>query len=142
MVAIGASPDEPIGVRHRAPRGEWTSSPPAPGLCTSFTWAPMAQLSRSRTTRRTFAVACALTRKGAGVLNCERLLPEIEAAEAMLSRFEVFKQIAAGEGGTAATPERDRMLVLQAIAPADDLKSALDRLESDLAAVRRRALNA
>lgn len=35
-----------------------------------------------------------------------------------------------------------RMLVLQAIAPADDLKSALDRLESDLAAVRRRALSA
>jgi hypothetical protein len=35
-----------------------------------------------------------------------------------------------------------RMLVLQAIAPADDLKSALDRLENDLAAVRRRALSA
>lgn len=33
-----------------------------------------------------------------------------------------------------------RSLVLQAIAPADDLKSALDKLESDLAAVRRRAL--
>jgi hypothetical protein len=48
-----------------------------------------------------------LTPKGAGVLNCERLLPEIEAAEAMLSRFEVFEQIAAGGGGTAATPERN-----------------------------------
>jgi hypothetical protein len=35
-----------------------------------------------------------------------------------------------------------RPLVLQAIAPADDLKSALDRLESDLAAVRRKALSA
>jgi len=35
-----------------------------------------------------------------------------------------------------------RMLVLQAIAPGDDLKSALDRLESDLAAVRRKALSA
>ena len=35
-----------------------------------------------------------------------------------------------------------RMLVLQAIAPADDLKAALDRLESDLAAVRRKALSA
>jgi outer membrane murein-binding lipoprotein Lpp len=35
-----------------------------------------------------------------------------------------------------------RMLVLQAIAPADDLKSAVDRLESDRAAVRRRALSA
>jgi hypothetical protein len=29
-------------------------------------------------------------------LNRERLLPEIEAADAMLSRFEVFEQIAAG----------------------------------------------
>ncbi len=35
-----------------------------------------------------------------------------------------------------------RMLVLQAIAPADDLKAALDRLDSDLAAVRRKALSA
>jgi hypothetical protein len=35
-----------------------------------------------------------------------------------------------------------RMLVLQAIAPADDLKAALDRLESDVAAVRRKALSA
>jgi hypothetical protein len=35
-----------------------------------------------------------------------------------------------------------RMLVLQAITPADDLKAALDRLESDLAAVRRKALPA
>jgi hypothetical protein len=35
-----------------------------------------------------------------------------------------------------------RMLVLQAIAPADDLKSTFDRLESDLAAVRRKALSA
>ena len=32
--------------------------------------------------------------------------------------------------------------LLQAIAPADDLKAALDRLESDLAAVRRKALSA
>ena len=35
-----------------------------------------------------------------------------------------------------------RMLVLQAIAPPDDLKAALDRLESDVAAVRRKALSA
>ena len=35
-----------------------------------------------------------------------------------------------------------RSLVLQAIAPADDLKSALDKLETDLAAVRRKALSA
>jgi hypothetical protein len=35
-----------------------------------------------------------------------------------------------------------RILVLQAIAPVDDLKAALDRLESDLAAVRRKALSA
>lgn len=35
-----------------------------------------------------------------------------------------------------------RSLVLQAIAPADDLTSALDKLETDLAAVRRKALSA
>jgi hypothetical protein len=35
-----------------------------------------------------------------------------------------------------------RSLVLQAIAPAADLKSALDKLETDLAAVRRKALSA
>lgn len=35
-----------------------------------------------------------------------------------------------------------RSLVLQAIAPADDLKAAFDRLESDVAAVRRKALSA
>jgi hypothetical protein len=35
-----------------------------------------------------------------------------------------------------------RSLVLQAIAPVDDLKSALDKLETDLAAVRRKALSA
>ncbi len=35
-----------------------------------------------------------------------------------------------------------RTLVLQAIAPAGDLKSALDKLESDLAAVRRKVLSA
>ena len=35
-----------------------------------------------------------------------------------------------------------RTLVLQAIAPVDDLKTALDKLETDLAAVRRKALSA
>lgn len=35
-----------------------------------------------------------------------------------------------------------RSLVLQAIAPADDLTAALDKLQTDLAAVRRKALNA
>jgi hypothetical protein len=34
-----------------------------------------------------------------------------------------------------------RRLVFEAIAPADDLKSALDRMASGLAAVRRRALS-
>lgn len=34
-----------------------------------------------------------------------------------------------------------RQIVLQAIAPADDLKAALERLETDLAAVKRKALN-
>jgi len=35
-----------------------------------------------------------------------------------------------------------RMLVLQAVTPADDLKAALDKLETSLAAVRRKALSA
>lgn len=35
-----------------------------------------------------------------------------------------------------------RSLVLQAIASTDDLKTALDKLETDLAAVRRKALSA
>ena len=35
-----------------------------------------------------------------------------------------------------------RLLVLKAIAPVDDLNAALDRLESDVAAVRRSALSA
>lgn len=35
-----------------------------------------------------------------------------------------------------------RLLVMQAIAPPDDLKAALDKLETDLAAVKRKALNA
>ena len=35
-----------------------------------------------------------------------------------------------------------RILILQALGPEDDLKAALDRLEQDLAAVRRKALSA
>lgn len=35
-----------------------------------------------------------------------------------------------------------RMLVVQAVNPVDDLKAAFDRLESDVAAVRRKALSA
>ena len=35
-----------------------------------------------------------------------------------------------------------RYLLLQSLAPADDLKSALDRLERDVSAVRRKALSA
>lgn len=35
-----------------------------------------------------------------------------------------------------------RQLLLQSLAPADDLKTALDRLERDLSAVRRKALSA
>jgi hypothetical protein len=35
-----------------------------------------------------------------------------------------------------------RLLVLKAVAPVDDLQAALDRLERDVAAVRRSALSA
>jgi len=63
------------------------------GLCTSFTWAPKAQPSRSRTTRRTFAVACALTPEAPASRTASDCFPKIEAAETMLSRLEVFEQI-------------------------------------------------
>ena len=35
-----------------------------------------------------------------------------------------------------------RQLLLQSLAPGDDLKSALDRLERDISAIRRKALSA
>lgn len=35
-----------------------------------------------------------------------------------------------------------RQLLLQSLAPADDLKTALDRLERDVSAIRRKALSA
>ena len=58
-------------------------------------------------------------------------------------RDEEFDELAeyADQRGLPVSPVV-RMLVLQAIAPADDLKAALDRLESDLAAVRRKAISA
>jgi len=54
--------------------------------------------------------------------------------------FEELTQYAEQRGLPVSTVVR--ALVLQAIAPADDLKSALDKLETDLAAVRRKALSA
>lgn len=54
--------------------------------------------------------------------------------------FDELTQYAAQRGLPVSTVVRS--LVLQAIAPADDLKSALDKLETDLAAVRRKALSA
>lgn len=58
-------------------------------------------------------------------------------------RDEEFDELAAyAEQRGLPVSTMVRMLVLQAIAPADDLKAALDRLESGLAAVRRKALSA
>lgn len=58
-------------------------------------------------------------------------------------REEEFEELAAyAEQRGLPVSTVVRMLVLQAIAPADDLKSALDKLEMDLAALRRRALSA
>ena len=54
--------------------------------------------------------------------------------------FEELEAYAAQQGLPVSTVVR--LLVLKAIAPVDDLKSALDRLETDLAAVRRQALSA
>ena len=54
--------------------------------------------------------------------------------------FDELTQYAEERGLPVSTVVRS--LVLQAIAPADDLKSALDKLETDLAAVRRKALSA
>ena len=54
--------------------------------------------------------------------------------------FDDLSAYAADQGLPVSTVIR--MLVLRSIAPADDLKSALDRLETDLAAVRRKALSA
>jgi hypothetical protein len=106
MAAIGASPR-----RGQSAYGTWRRgvdiAAASAGLCTSFTWAPMAQPSRSRTTRRTFAVACALTPKAPASRTASDCFPKIEAAETTLSRLEVFEQIAARGGGTGATPERN-----------------------------------
>ena len=54
--------------------------------------------------------------------------------------FDELAAYAAQQGLPVSTVVR--RLVLKAIAPVDDLKSALDRLETDLAAVRRQALSA
>lgn len=54
--------------------------------------------------------------------------------------FDELSDYAAGQGLPVSTVVR--LLVLKAIAPADDLRTALDRLETDLAALRRKALSA
>lgn len=58
-------------------------------------------------------------------------------------RDEEFEELAAyAEQRGMPVSTLVRTLVLQAIAPADDLRSALDKLETDLAALRRKALSA
>jgi hypothetical protein len=47
----------------------------------------------------------------------------------------------AGERGLPVSTVA-RQLLLQSLAPADDLESALDKLERDISAVRRKALSA
>ena len=54
--------------------------------------------------------------------------------------FDELSAYAAEQGLPVSTVVRQ--LVLKAITPVDDLTSALDRLETDLAAVRRKALSA
>ena len=54
--------------------------------------------------------------------------------------FDALTAYASQQGLPVSTVVR--LLVLKAIAPVDDLNAALDRLESDVAAVRRSALSA
>jgi hypothetical protein len=54
--------------------------------------------------------------------------------------FDELSAYAAEQGLPISTVVR--LLVLKTIAQADDLRTALDRLETDLAAVRRKALSA
>lgn len=107
MAAIGASPRRGQSAYGTWRRGQVDIAAASAGLCTSFTGAPMAQPSRSRTTRRTFAVACALTPKAPASRTASDCFPKIEAAETMLSRLEVFEQIAARGGGNGATHLRE-----------------------------------
>ncbi|MCX6460468.1 MAG: CopG family transcriptional regulator [Actinobacteria bacterium] len=53
--------------------------------------------------------------------------------------FEQLSAYAAAEGLPLSTVVR--LVVMKAIAPVGDLEAALDRLETDLAAVRRKALS-
>lgn len=53
--------------------------------------------------------------------------------------FDELTAYAHGRGLPVSTVVRS--MVLQAIAPADDLRSAFDRLEADIAAARRQALS-
>lgn len=54
--------------------------------------------------------------------------------------FEELVALAEDRGLPVSTVARQ--LLLQSLAPADDLKSALDKLERDISAVRRKALRA
>ena len=54
--------------------------------------------------------------------------------------FDDLSAYAAEQGRPISTVVR--LLVLKSIAPADDLRTALDQLEADLAVVRRKALSA
>jgi hypothetical protein len=57
-----------------------------------------------------------------------------------LNDEELAELVALAQGRGLPVSTVARQLLLQSLAPADDLKSALDRLERDLAAVRRKAL--
>jgi len=58
-----------------------------------------------------------------------------------LNEEELRELIALAEDRGLPVSTVARQLLLQSLAPADDLKGALDRLERDLSAVRRKALS-
>jgi hypothetical protein len=59
-----------------------------------------------------------------------------------LNEDELAELVAFAEDRGLPVSTVARQLLLQSLAPADDLKSALDKLERDISAVRRKALRA
>ena len=96
---------------------------PAPGLCTRFMWALTVQLLRSGVRERP-PRSPAFGHPKAPALELRPTVREIEAAEAMLSRFGVFEQVAAGY--VAAHPVTASVLgEVRLTPPTSRLQSAL-----------------
>ena len=113
-------PDVQPTVSRRGP----TLPVPAPASCTRCMWALTLQLLRSGSTRRTFVAALRVETRRRRPIGLRPDVREIQAAEDMLSRFEVFEQLAAGY--VAAHPVTATVLgEVRPIPPASRLQSAL-----------------